>query len=210
MRKLLSKFIIVLFIAGFGASVSAQQSKAHRGLFLRAVSGAAFSNSIMDNNNIEQKYSGAAGFFQAQVGWALWDNLILFGSFDMMGMGEFDYYLDGEKQTLKGSEFKTNGVGAGVSYYFMPSNVYISLGFSRAETEFKFSGSDAEIESDNGWGSTLIVGKEWMLSDDWGLGVAGIFYYGVVPRGTSSMTNTYFGVAITGTFNTVESSFSIN
>lgn len=66
-----------------------------------------------------------------------------------------------------------------MTYYFMPSNVYLSgsLGLANAAIETDFD----TFDSDFGYGINLAVGKEWWVSDNWGLGVASHLYYSRIP-----------------------------
>lgn len=56
------------------------------------------------------------------------------------------------------------GIGGGLTYYFMPANVYVT---ANAE-----AGSDESSRNATGLVLNLSVGKEWWASDRWGLGVA--------------------------------------
>ena len=62
--------------------------------------------------------------------------------------------------------------GGGLTYYIMPANVYLagSVGFGQAVFEDYRGAVDG---SDLGLGVNLMVGKEWWVGSDWGLGVAG-------------------------------------
>ena len=37
--------------------------------------------------------------------------------------------------------------------------------------------SDRIIETESGWGFSLSLGKEWWVSENWGLGLAGFVYH---------------------------------
>lgn len=98
------------------------------------------------------------------------------------------------------------GLGPGVAYYFMPANFYVSgtLVFGNVSVTV----DDMEVgETKWGPGLSFMAGKEWWVSDNWGLGVAGQFFYGSyedkAPIGGSTPTwkATAFTVVFSATFN---------
>ena len=70
--------------------------------------------------------------------------------------------------------------GIGLTYYFMPVNLYLTgaVGFSYAQVEV--DGVDRG-SSDVGFGLNVDLGKEWWVSDNWGLGIAGRLWFSEVP-----------------------------
>ena len=71
-----------------------------------------------------------------------------------------------------GEDVDLVGLGIGVTYYIMPANVYLagSAGFGQAV----FTGHRGDrAGSDIGIAGNLMVGKEWWVGNDWGLGIAG-------------------------------------
>ncbi len=67
--------------------------------------------------------------------------------------------------------------------------------------------SDVEkFETDLGYGINVAIGKEWWVSDNWGIGVAGQLFYTVLPdenpKGEEFDLNTAsIGILFTATFN---------
>lgn len=63
----------------------------------------------------------------------------------------------------------------------MPVNVYVSAALVSDQLSIKIlnfdgAGNDYLLATSNkGAGINLMVGKEWWVSDDWGIGVAGAF-----------------------------------
>jgi hypothetical protein len=64
------------------------------------------------------------------------------------------------------------GIGAGLAYY-MPNNLYLSgtLAFAQLSSGDE-DNTETRSETDFGPGLSLTFGKEWWVSDNWGLGVA--------------------------------------
>ena len=62
--------------------------------------------------------------------------------------------------------------GGGVAYYFMPLNLY--LAGTLLGTQWELQERDEKIaESKVGIGFATLLGKEWWVSENWALGVAG-------------------------------------
>jgi len=64
-------------------------------------------------------------------------------------------------------------LGGGLTYYFMPNNIFISGsigmgGFSLTDV----ANSSNNVSTNNGFSMQLKAGKEWWVSRKWGLGVA--------------------------------------
>lgn len=80
-------------------------------------------------------------------------------------------------------------VGIGVTYYFMPVNIYLtgSLGFATAQAEggaklqgdYFYHSPDVNQHLGSGVAFSLGCGKEWWVSANWGVGMAisGFFAY---------------------------------
>jgi hypothetical protein len=115
------------------------------------------------------------------IGGAIADNLIL--NVDLFGGRVFEPEVDrdgtdlGDADRLEedlgiGERVELGGLGLGVTYYIMPINLYLagSVGLGRAVFE------DANGErrgSDFGFAANVMVGKEWWVAPEWGVGVAG-------------------------------------
>ena len=71
-----------------------------------------------------------------------------------------------------GEDIEIAGLGIGVTYYIMPANVYLagSIGFGQARFE---DTSGDRADSDIGIAGNFMLGKEWWVGRDWGIGVAG-------------------------------------
>jgi len=87
------------------------------------------------------------------------------------------------------------GLAAGLAYYFMPINLYVggSIGFVGLTVEDTTTGTTGE--SDTGLGLDLMVGKEFWVGGEWGLGAAGQIILGTVPDG-EDVSFGVFGVGI--------------
>ncbi len=77
--------------------------------------------------------------------------------------------MNGQEATANGS-FSAFGFGVGATYYLMSINVYLSqiLGAGAAEV----SAGMGSVGTELGFAAHTLIGKEWFLGEDWGLGAA--------------------------------------
>jgi hypothetical protein len=95
-----------------------------------------------------------------------------------------------------------NSYGIGLTYYFMPANVFLggTIGLGTISFSSEVNGTTSNSSSQTGFALQLKVGKEWWVSKRWGLGVSG--GYGLVTasdKPDSSYPN-YSGTLSTNKF----------
>jgi hypothetical protein len=144
----------------------------HRGFFLRMHLGGGYLNSSVRSGPYDVKVDGGAGSFAIALGGAIGQNLHLYGELVESIAGSPNRTINGTSGTLTNTSYGLYAMGPGVNYYFMPINVYLSgsLLFSRLNA----SNSSGNGNSDWGLAGKFQLGKEWWVSDTWGLGVAGM------------------------------------
>lgn len=123
--------------------------------------------------------------------------------------GQFRYIT-----TTKDAFYRVTWLGLGGSYYFIPANIYIAPTF--LSTNLNYDDEALEVNSnDAGSGFQLAIGKEWKISNQWGIGVAMIYtgfqwsdpkeYIQVVEDNFNADVNeveaSIFTIAFTATFN---------
>ncbi len=175
MRRLAAAAALALVAApSFAQSISPAQSAdstihRHLGFFFRVDLGAGYMNSAITVGTTDISRSGAAGALGIAVGGAVMENFIV--GLKLWGNAEPDL------NSHSGAAMYLIGVGPELTYYFMPVNLYVSAaaGFSR----LGFSNVLSDVTLKDGFGARVAVGKEWWLSDHFGLGVAGQFSLGV-------------------------------
>lgn len=170
MKKILIKTIAAfIFCSSFVFTQSGIHE--HDGFFLRMLYGFGYANlTEEDVFGSDLKYSGFAQDLRFQIGGTIAKNLILFGEFG--GNMQIDpklEYMDfsGTAEDVTVSVFN---FGGGITYYMMPSNFYFSLSLLSSQASFEFEGTTGE--SQYGFGMYLMIGKEWWVGNDWGLGVS--------------------------------------
>jgi hypothetical protein len=97
------------------------------------------------------------------------------------------------------------GVGPGVAYFFMPLNLYLSgtLLLQRVTLSESNDSNRGQALTDVGLAASLMVGKDWWVSDNWGLGVAAQFLLGSARDhyDDSNWTTAAFALMFTATYN---------
>jgi hypothetical protein len=163
---------VFAFALPLAARAETAEDARHRGLFLRMHLGGGYLNSSVRSGGTDLKVNGGAGSFSVALGGAVGQNLHLYGELADSIAGSPNYTRNGSSGTLTNTTYSLLAMGPGVNYYFMPVNVYLSgsLLLSRVNV----SSSSGNGNSDWGLAGKFQLGKEWWVSDTWGLGVAGM------------------------------------
>ncbi len=146
---------------------------------------------------------GTGGSFGLAVGGAVAPNLILYGEvFDDIAMGPT---LEQNGQDVGSNENVSAGavgLGAGLAYY-LDSNLYLSGTLAMSKLTIQ-EDNEQTAETEFGPGASIMIGKEWWVSAEWGLGLAGQVFFGrMKDKGDNppTWTTTAFSLAFSATFN---------
>jgi hypothetical protein len=143
--------------------------RVHDGFYLRLTQGFGTGSVKGDGT----KYSGGSFGFSAAFGGALTPHLVLYGEFLFHAIPNPKGDAQVDRPTLAGNPVASFGFGPGIAYYFMPLNLYLSGSLLLQQTLlFKSYSDGTDGQLITGLGLSLMVGKEWWVSGDWGLGVA--------------------------------------
>lgn len=200
-RALVSALLVVLAVPTL---VWAGGPRDHeKGFLLRMVLGGGGAGSKIESGGESLDFSGTGFVFDVAVGGTISPNLAIHGSF--FGWSISDPDLEAKTDSASGTvstsgNLTMSAFGAGVTYYFMPVNLYLSgnLGFGTLSGD-----GDIDGETDMGLALNVMVGKEWWLSNRWGLGVAGSFGYHSLPDKDvdEKWSGTNFALLLSATFN---------
>jgi hypothetical protein len=159
-------------------------SEQHDGFMLRATIGFGGASVKRDGGSAalftasEAEYSGPGLLWSLDVGGSPVDNLVLHGRLSQITMGNPNVTLDDEDQgTIDGLSAGALLIGPAVSYYFMPINLYATAAVGLGVIVVTDEDEEEEATSDAGVALNFDVGKEFWVNDQWGLGVAGRFWY---------------------------------
>ena len=155
----------------------------------------------------DRTISGGGMAMSFAFGGALTPKLILYG--ELLMTAATDPRVDsGETSQNLGYDRTLSGIGPGVAYYLIPSNVYFSgtLAFSKVTESSTNNGSTNSRSvdiTDMGIGASFMVGKEWWVSQNWGLGVAGYLHLASMKmkNDDTKMTASAVGVLFSATYN---------
>jgi hypothetical protein len=162
---------------GPGPAYGAADPNAHRhdGFYLRFFLGIGYTS--MNLEDADLTVSGAGGAFGIAAGVAVSENFIIFAEiFDDIAVNP-TVKLGGMTADTEDVNAGVVAIGLGAAYYIQPSNLYVSGTLSMGQLTVQQDGEEVG-ESDFGPGVSLMVGKEWWVSNSWGLGVALQVYAG--------------------------------
>lgn len=169
----------------------------HDGFFLRFHTGPASLDISLKNS--PTSIGGGGGIFSFALGGAVAENLILFGEMTNILVLDPTVTLDNKDFQTRNASAGVTAIGPGLSYYFMPINIYLSgtLLFARTRLEDEVSTASSEY----GVGAKLALGKEWWVSTNWGLGLAGSATFAQMPDGADTVTSSSYGLMFSATYN---------
>ncbi|HEX9575138.1 MAG TPA: hypothetical protein VF994_13660 [Myxococcales bacterium] len=172
----------------------------HFGFYIRPDLGFGYQTSSESGFTI----SGGAALIGLAIGGALSENSILAGHIFGSGVSNPNVSGGGASGTANDTTLTMSGIGPQYTYYFMPSNVYLST--TLALTRMRSSTRNGDFDSNYGIGTRIALGKEWWVGDHWGLGVVGHVSFStnqdpVAGGGTNTLTTWAFGAAFSATYN---------
>ncbi len=176
LRRLLSLVLFLWCVAGITRDSEAGAREHDEGLFLRLAVGGGLVETENQSDGQGVKYSGSGLEFDVAIGGIVGENVALHASVFGWVLGDADVEFSGSSS---GSSSVTEhadmtAFGAGITYYFMPVNMYVSGSAGVG----KLSGSGALADgTDLGVAGMITLGKAVWLSDQWSLGAAGRFGY---------------------------------
>lgn len=153
-------------------------SREHEGFFLRLTVGVGavlngYREAVDGYDASDVTTRALAGLFSASVGGRVVGNLMVHGDFMASAYGAAKRRIDGTTDARDRIDGSLGLLGAGVTYYFMPTNAYLTGVLGIARFAERRDGEDA-ILSNTGVGMALLIGKEWWVgrSGEWGMGGA--------------------------------------
>jgi hypothetical protein len=169
--------------------------------------GTSYKQEIEPPHVSDIKTRGLAAVFDIAIGGRVVDNFMVHGNVSVAGVAS-NREIDGIKDRSYKSLSTTMWMfGAGGTYYFMPTNLYLTvvLGTGGFVETRDYGGPELEqeqIQSGAGFASSLAVGKEWWVGGrgEWGIGgsITGSFYS--VPIEVGDVKSTALGNVISLAF----------
>jgi hypothetical protein len=105
-------------------------------------------------------------------------NLAIYGEVVTTMAAEPTREYGGRSMDMSSINVSLTGLGPGVVYYLEPLNLYFSGTLALSNVTFSDSNdsSNSEEVTDFGVGASLALGKEWWVSNNWGIGVSTMFH----------------------------------
>lgn len=143
----------------------------HDGFFSRFLFGTGFSAIHCPTDSPDHDIEANSMSFNLAFGGAIYENWILYGeASSSIAIPEIPVKSRASRDLIALGMY-----ALGVARYFVPSNWYVSGAVGAAKgAASKKNPNDASTSDVGGWGvgGDFAVGKEWWVSDNWGLGIA--------------------------------------
>jgi hypothetical protein len=176
-------------------------ARRHFGLFIRPELGLAYTSSKGSQAGVDLSVMGSGGAFALAVGGSVsedfivaaqvWDFVATSPTVKISGGG-----ISASSSTSSGTSSGLVGYGVLLNWYFQPSNLYLAV--TPSLTRLVFSDPSASATSEWGFGVRATFGKEWWVSDRWGLGLAAsVGLSSNKDKGTNPPTITSTGASLT-------------
>ncbi|MCB9785349.1 MAG: hypothetical protein H6744_01535 [Deltaproteobacteria bacterium] len=181
--------------------------RAHDGFFARLAVGGGWQRLLAPERTQDLRVKGATLTFEGSVGLSVERHLILHLTTHYWQMLGADFSTDGRGSM--GGKAGSIAIGPGLSYYFMPVNIYLSgaiaLGFmfmERPEGLGLVRAPKRSFRSDGGWVLLISAGKEFWVSGEWAVGLQAYFTLSNFPEPANVpvWAGPGFGLRLTATF----------
>jgi len=197
--KSLTAATATAILLSFATPAAAQDAlhagvREHDGFFLQLQYLVGYQDLYDDSLSI----SGPGSGFRLAIGGTPIRNFVVFGELYGQAVLNPKVELFGRTTTADDAALTVVGIGPGVGYYFGDSGVFLNGALSFASAQLEGPGATSRAR---GGGARLGLGKEWWVSDQWGLGFAGNVAYTAVADDISDDFNTLaFSLAFSATY----------
>jgi hypothetical protein len=181
---------------------AAGEPRAHDGgFFLRLAPGAGYARTGLTEDGDRLALKGLTGNFDMAIGAVVTKNLALHATLGGWGLVDPTVQFNGLSETADDASVTMVMFGAGLTYYLGRSNTYLTASAGASTLTLDFEGDRSD--SDTGFAFEAGIGKEWWVSDRWGIGLSGTAGYHSIPPGDAStnFSGPSFAVRFSATFN---------
>jgi hypothetical protein len=163
----------------------------------------------MSDQGGDYTISGPAGYLGFAIGGSIADGVILAGHLWGIGATNPNVTFNGQGGSLSDTSLGFGAIGPEFDYYVMPANFFFgaTLALSRAtlRTGGRLTAGGVDYSTQVGVAGQLAAGKEWWVSDSWGLGLKGEVTITSNKDNSSSNSATWrgfaFAVGFSATYN---------
>lgn len=193
---------IALLTVAASVSDARAAAEAHDGFFLRlAVGRGAFAATMPEaRDDADARLIGNGVAFDLAIGAAVVRDLVVHADFAGCAAREPRLAVGSNLQNTVDQTAALNAIGAGVTWYFGP-NAYVSGSLGAAR--LTLYDVDDTMLSQTGRGPSLhaLLGREWWVAPEWGLGAAAALFMGWLPDDGETWRYTSLGVLFSATLN---------
>jgi hypothetical protein len=183
-------------------AAAAGEPRAHdSGFFFRVAPGGGYSRTAVTEDGDRFALKGVSGSVDFAIGAVVKRNLALHVTVGGWGLVDPTVEFNGAEEVASNTSITMAMIGGGFTYYLGPSNVYLTASAGAATQRLEIEGESGD--SDTGFAFDAGLGKEWWVSDRWGIGVSGTAGYHSVPPGdaTGRFKGPSFALRLSATFN---------
>ena len=176
----------------------------HDGFYMRLYAGLGYFTASETYTGATDTYSGVGATYGAAFGGTIAPNLILYGEFLGTTVTNATLSYGGSLPDYSGMDLTLFGFGPGVAYYIEPVNLYLSGTLTFTEISFSDTNTAQPLDNTNlGIGFSFMVGKEWWVTPDWGIGIAGQLHIAAMhdPTVEARLRATVFSLLFSATYN---------
>lgn len=173
----------------------------HDGFLLRLTPGLSGAFSSTEDAGVDVELSGGGATLGVAVGFAVSPRFVITGELathlttgPTLTVGDTEYTSDDDV------EWTVNFFGVGGSLY-LPSNFYLHGAIGGMKMGIQGPSDDKPDYTDTGVGVNLMMGQEWWVSDNWGIGIAGQMLAGSVPDGQDDWATVTLALLLSATYN---------
>jgi hypothetical protein len=171
------------------------------GFFFRVAPGGGYSRTALEEEGDRIALKGASDNVDIAIGAVVKKNFAVHATLGGWALIDPTVEFNGQEEVVKNTSMTMVVIGGGFTYYLGPSNTYLTASVGASTLSFEFEGKSHD--SDTGVAFEVGLGKEWWVSDRWGIGLSGTAGYHSVPTGDSAshFKGPSFAVRFSATFN---------
>jgi hypothetical protein len=186
----------------FPLTAIAGEPRSHDGgFFFRVAPGGGYSRTAVEEEGDRIALKGASGNFDIAIGAVVKKNFAVHATLGAWSLIDPTVEFNGQEEVAEKTSMTMVMIGGGFTYYLGASNTYLTASVGASTLSFEFEGESHD--SDTGVAFEAGLGKEWWVSDRWGIGVSGMAGYHSVPPGDAAgkFKGPSFAVRVSITFN---------
>jgi len=200
--------VIAALLLTLAPPASADEGVTHDGLFFRVGMGPRYGFGVGSGHDDGRLLThGYAVGFDVEIGQVHFKNLALHGDFTFVRLvgrklsatRTGDLAVDSFTNNLKYTLFS---MGMGATYYFMPQNIYATLGVGFGRLAVVDDAQQSRREDIAvGVAVNTMVGREWRFGDDLAIGIGGQFTWSITADRAARWNLMSLGLVATVAYN---------